>query len=100
MVLNSEGKKPTVFFHPGLPKTATTFLQQQAFPKLNDVRFTKKHHFKYHESIIQQSEHEKFLFSFERDVTMEQSLAKFSGEYPDAGIILSFRRHDKWIASK
>ncbi len=102
MTLLDEGSKgvPDIYFHVGLPKTATTFLQRKFFPHLKGIHFTKKHHFKYHERIIKETQSDSFLFSCEYDRGMEKVLLDFSAKYPEAKIIISFRRHDKWISSK
>lgn len=100
MAKNEGGKLPEIFFHVGLPKTATTYLQRKFFPYLKGIHFTKKHHFKYHERIIKETDSNSFLFSCEYDKSMEKVLQDFSAKYPEAKIIISFRRHDKWINSK
>ncbi len=91
---------PEIFFHAGLPKTATTFLQRSVFPKFRDIVFVKKHHFKYHERLVKKSVADRILFSNEYDRNIEEVFQWFSEKYPEARILLSFRPHDRWIESK
>ena len=88
-----------VFFHLGLPKTASTFLQYNFFPMLNDVKyFPKKHFKKYHD--LKPEPGKKYLFTSEKDRNFEKAIAHISQKFPQAKIILVFRRHDDWIKSK
>ena len=92
--------KPEIYYHVGLPKTATTFLQHEVFPKFRGIHFVKKHDFKHHDKIIQKHRQSKVLFSVEHDWDFEQALSSFAEKYPHARIIIAFRRHDKWLSSK
>ncbi|MCF8304683.1 MAG: sulfotransferase [Bacteroidales bacterium] len=98
--MGEDQKKKQVFFHVGLPKTASTYLQHYIFPKLKGITYFKKKHFKDHHQLITNTENDKFLFSSESDHGLEKKLEKIAARYPDAGIIIVFRRHDSWISSK
>lgn len=96
----SERKKPAIYFHAGMMRTASTFLQKTVFPELTGIQYiSKKQYGKAHE-IIAESDAEKILVSFELNNTLFYNhLERFAKKYPGAGIILVLRRHDKWIAS-
>ncbi|MGM0650271.1 MAG: hypothetical protein ACQES1_07170 [Bacteroidota bacterium] len=96
-------KNQEIFFHVGLPKTASTYLQRKVFPKFKGIHYVKKHDFKKHDAIIARSKM-PLLFSTEMDLGIGKPNAKkaydFAEKYPDTKVILVLRRHDKWIASK
>lgn len=95
--------KNEIFFHVGLPRTASTFLQRNFFPHLNNVFFVKKHDFVHRKKIIEKGTHSRYLLSTEMDIGKEgryEWLKAVANEYPDAKIIIVLRRHDDWIKSK
>ena len=95
--------KPEIYFHVGLPKTASTFLQRQVFPKFGDIQFVKKHQFKKHDKIIQKTNTEKILLSTELNLGkpyVDKKVINFAEKHPEAKTILVLRRQDKWLQSK
>lgn len=96
-------KNQEIFFHVGLPKTASTYLQRRVFPKFKGIHYIKKHDFNKHDKIIARSKM-PLLFSTEMDLGIGKSRAKkaydFAEKYPDTKVILVLRHHEKWIASK
>lgn len=91
-----------VFFHVGLAKTGTTYLQHNFFPKLKGIQYiqrTKYRDLKY-AKIIERTNHEKYLISNEFDRQLKQELENIASVYPDAKIIIVLRRHHSWIASQ
>lgn len=96
-------QKTDIYFHAGLPRTASTFLQRKVFPQFKGIVFVKKHDFKKHDQIIE-SATEPVLLSTEIDIGKGRpnanKLFDFAEKYPETRIILVLRRHDKWIASK
>ena len=93
-------RQTEVYFHVGLPKTASTYLQALIFPKLKGIKFFPKKKFNKYKNLHAQRAEGKFLFSSETDRWMDEKLKEISEYYPDAGIIFVFRRHDQWISSK
>jgi hypothetical protein len=91
---------PEVFFHLGLPKTASTYLQVMVFPRLQGIRYYRKKYFRHYAEIIGRGEDRRYLFSCEFDKALEEKLRLIARDFPAAKIILVFRRHDRWIASK
>ena len=97
--MNSQKK---VFFHVGLGKTGTTYLQYRVFPKFKNIHYiqrTKYHDFQY-VKIIQKSDHKRFLVSREFDRQLERELKNIQSVLPKARIIIVLRRQDQWIASQ
>jgi hypothetical protein len=91
-----------VFFHVGLAKTGTTYLQHKFFPKLRGIKYiqrTKYRNFKY-VKIIKKTDFDKYLISNEFDRQLKQEIENIASVYPHAKIIIVLRRHDSWIASQ
>lgn len=107
-----------ITFHIGLHKTGTTTLQKSVFPKLEELiylgRFqekpvwqefkeaTKSHILVSDEIILgklvdvlkdKRSERESWV------ETQLEALRKLNMKFPDSGIIVSFRKYDKWVLS-
>ena len=91
-----------IFFHVGLAKTGTTYLQHKFFPKLKGIKYiqrTKYRQFKY-VKIIKKTDYNTYLISNEFDRQLEQEVNNIASVYPHAQIIMVLRRHDYWIASQ
>ncbi len=96
-------KTPQIFFHVGLPKTASTFLQRKVFPCFQGIRFVKKHDFKYRDRIISRSDADYVLLSIEMDICNEndyKTLVSVADKYPNTKPIIVFRKHASWVGSK
>ncbi len=94
--------EPEVFFHVGLAKTGTTYLQHTFFPILKDIKYiqrTKYRDFKY-AKIIRTTDYDRYLISNEFDRQFYREISNIASVFPDAKIIIVLRRHDKWIASQ
>ena len=89
-----------LFFHLGLPKAASTYLQVAVFPKLEDIEYYRKRKFKHFVKLTNSSVGKKLLFTTESDRGFDEKLDNIISNFPESKIILVFRRHDKWIASK
>lgn len=87
------------FFHVGLPKTASTYLQVFVFPFLHGVRYFRKRHYLQYKSLPGKPG-EKLLFTNEKDVDLLQELETIKDYCPQAHIIIVFREHFSWITSK
>lgn len=95
-----ENKQQKLFFHMGLPKTASTYLQKLVFPNLKGLQYFRKRKFKHFVELTKESTSDKLLFTTESDRGLDKKLDRIAAHFPDARIILVFRRQDKWIASK
>ena len=89
-----------IFFHLGLKKTGSTYLQQKIFPKLKGIKYYGKKGFKNYKGKLIAYNHENYLFSHEFDSSLERILKEISKDLPQARIILVLRRQDSWVASK
>lgn len=93
-------QKKEIYFHVGLPKTASTFLQQKIFPRFKGVHFTRKRYTDKYPEIVVNTDHNKFLFSCEYADNLEVKLDLLEQRFPQAKVILVLRKHTGWISSK
>jgi hypothetical protein len=93
-------REKQIFFHVGLAKTASTWLQLKVFPEFRGIYYVKNTSYHRYASIINQSQHPKYLVSREFDRQLEREVSRFASLYPDARPIIVLRRHDSWIASQ
>ncbi|NBC83038.1 MAG: hypothetical protein GVY19_06610 [Bacteroidetes bacterium] len=94
------GDQKEIFFHVGLGKTASTYLQYSFFPKLTNIRYFQRSKYKRFHSIIERTNYTRYFFSREFDRQFEREVRKIANYYPQAGIIVILRRHDSWMASQ
>jgi hypothetical protein len=88
-----------VFFHVGLGRAASTYLQNRIFPKLNGIRYIHRDRYRAFPKIIDRSRRTRFLISREAALRLESRLREFAEYRRDGKVILVLRRHDQWIAS-
>ncbi len=91
---------PEIFFHIGLGKTGTTFLQYRAFPFFSGLEYIQRTRFRKAKEIIRTSSSSRFFISFECDQQLEDVAKDWAMTFPDTRPIIVFRRHDSWIASQ
>lgn len=91
---------PEVYFHVGLERTATTFLQTQVFPAMRGVEYVPKADFRHAAERITHTQAAKVLVSHEFDSGLERAAKDFTEQFPDAHPIIAFRRQDSWIVSQ
>ena len=92
--------KKELFFHVGLAKTGSTYLQNKFFHKLNGIRYIHTSKFYKYESIIAESNEERLMFSREFDRQFFDETGKIAKLYPNAKVIMILRSNEKWIASQ
>jgi hypothetical protein len=89
-----------IFFHLGLPKTASTYLQLEIFPQIHELNYYKKHDFKKYKSLSPEKG-KSYLFTSEKDNGLIEEFDNIKKRFPDNSyIILVFRPHYKWLVSK
>lgn len=93
-------KQTEYFFHVGLGKTGSTYLQHRFFPKLRNIRYFHSSKYKKFEKYIDDPSVERYFFSREFDRQFEREVPRIHKSCPDAGIIIVLRRHDSWMASQ
>ncbi len=94
-------REKEIFFHVGLGKTGTKFLQDQVFPYFRDIEYIHRNYrYKRAPQIIKFGKSDRYLVSREFDQQFEREVSKFAKSFPDTTIIIVFRRQDQWIASQ
>ena len=88
-----------IFYHVGLGKAASTYLQNRVFPKLKDIRYVPRDRYRGYQKLIERTRDQRYLISREAAYRLNQRLDEFAAFKTDARIILVLRRHDRWIAS-
>lgn len=93
-------QKFEMYFHLGLPKVASTYLQTQIFPHFTGINYYRKRKFNQYKTLDINALSGKYLFTEERDRKMEAAVIDIVERYPEAKFILMLRRQDKWILSR
>ena len=88
-----------IFYHVGLGKAASTYLQNRVFPVLQDIRYVPRDRYRGYKALIERTRDERYLISREAAYRLGQRLDEFAEFKADARVILVLRRHDRWIAS-
>lgn len=97
----SQKSEKKIFFHVGLGKTASTYLQKRVFPFFEDLEYIQRaSRFAKSVEIIAEGEPGTFFISREFDQQFEYEITKFAKHYPNTTIIIVFRQHASWIASQ
>jgi len=100
MLSNQPHHKPEVFFHVGLGKVASKYLQHSVFPRFRNIRYIPTTRFYKCIPEIRKGKFPSYLVSREFDNQFASEVERFAAEFPDAHPILLLRRHDDWIASQ
>lgn len=92
------------FFHVGLPKTASTFLQRKVFPFLKNIHYIKKHDFKHHEKFLN-GDNLRYLLSVEftphaDNPSSRKKTEKVKQNFDTVYPIIVLRKHSSWLRSK
>lgn len=102
-----------IFFHIGLHKTATSWLQNHLFPNLDGVKVLRAQHFEEISRYIRDGGPETLLVSHEEmggtigrrrepgdsERRLKETLAAIAVAAPHAAIIIGFREHSAWLHS-
>ena len=89
-----------IYFHVGLGKTGSTFLQDRFFPRLMDIEYLPRNRFHGVQSFIANHPSSAILVSREFDQQLEVEAHKFAESFPEARPIIVLRRPDSYIASQ
>ena len=76
-----------VYFHLGLPKAASTFLQKEIFPHLLSIEYHRKRKFNNYKKVDGNNLTSSHLFSSEYDRGLEKTVDQIITRWPDAKII-------------
>ena len=97
--MNKENRKE-IFFHVGLARAASTYLQRKVFPQFKGVHYVPPNQYRRYQQIIADTNATKYLVSREFDQRLACQARQFAHRFPEAHIILVLRRSDSWIASR
>jgi len=97
--MNKENHKE-IFFHVGLGKTGSTYLQYKVFTKFRNVYYIQRTKYKKSFEIISKTNYERYLVSNELDRQFPDEIRRISTVFPEAKIIMVLRRNDSWLASQ
>ena len=89
-----------IYFHVGLAKTGSTFLQNNFFPKLQNIKYISTHKYRRCIDIINNTNYDSYLISREFDRQLEGEVKEILNHFPETKIIIVFREHKKWISSQ
>jgi len=89
-----------IYFHVGLGKTGTTFLQHRVFPHFQNVDYLQRGKYHNFKKNIEKNQSDKIFISREFDRQLEREVNRFSNHYPNTKSIIVLRRHDSWIESE
>ena len=89
-----------IYFHVGISKTGSTFLQNRVFPKLSKTDYipTNKYHRVFEE--IKNCDSNQILVSREFDRQFEREITLFSSRHRTATPIIVLRKHEEYLASQ
>jgi hypothetical protein len=97
---NNSNQQKTLYFHVGLSKTGSTYVQNKFFHKLKGIKYIHTSKFYAYDKIIVECKENKLLFSREFDRQFEREVSKLAAKYPHAKIIVVLRSTEQWIASQ
>jgi hypothetical protein len=89
-----------IYFHVGLGKVASTYLQQEVFPNLKGITYISPRQYRRSKEIIANHSGSRFLVSREFDVQLEEELKWFTSKFSNVRVIVFFRRQDSWLLSQ
>ena len=92
--------EPKIYFHVGLGKVASTYLQNKVFNNLDGIHYIPKNKYRSSIGIIRKNGPKKYLVSCEMDRQFNDEVARFTSHFSDVKIIILFRDHGGWIASQ
>ena len=92
-------REPLVFFHAGLGKVASTYLQKRVFPALDGIRYIPRNRFRRHAREIAEARYPRYLLSRECGKYLDRRLEEIHGYYPNARILLLFNEKSNNLTS-
>jgi hypothetical protein len=89
-----------IYFHVGISKTGSTFLQKRVFPLLSKINYIPTNRYQNIFLEIDKINLGNILISREFDRQFEKEVDKFSNKHPESIPIIVLRRHDEYFASQ
>ncbi len=96
----TDQQKTEIYFHVGMGKTASTYLQNKVFTRFKDLVYIHPTSYRKYLRIIDANYGRKIFISREMDRQLEREVKKFSEKYPDTKSIIVLRSNEQWIASQ
>ena len=98
--MTARTEQPTIYVHLGLSRAASTFLQQEVFPKFRGIVCFPKRDYRNRVEVLSRSRGDRFLFSHEGISRKPERLEALERDFPHCRPILVLRRQDHWLASR
>lgn len=94
--------QPEIFFHCGMMRTGTTFLQKSVFPFFEGIHYVHKKQYHDRKAIVGSVPASKFLISYElaMDGQWEKELTNVARAWPHATPIVVLRKHSEFLLSE
>ncbi len=92
----------SLFFHIGIERTATTYLQDEVFPHFKNIQYIHKKDYHQFDSLYDTAKHQSCLLSYELNLNeqFERELTAFSARYPQSIPIIVLRKQSDWLRSQ
>jgi len=90
-----------IYFHIGVERTGTKYLQKSIFPNYEGIHFINKNQYSKAIEIIAKKKHKRYLVSMELNLSpqFEKEVKYFSNVFPNTKVIMVLRSHEKWLVS-
>ena len=75
-----------IFYNVGLGKAASTYLQNQVFPKLEDIHYVPRDRYRGYRALIERTRDQRYLISREAAYRLDQRLDEFAAFKADAKV--------------
>lgn len=98
--MNPSLQSPLIYFHVGLGKVASKYLQHLIFPHFIGLHYVPTTQYHRVNRYIKNHPHPVYLVSREFDQQLESEITKFAASYQQVHSIILLRRHSSWIASQ
>jgi len=93
---------PEIFWHCGMMRTGTTYLQSSVFPFFEGLHYIRKDEFAHRSAILNAHPQARFLISYEvyQGVRGAEEIRSFARQWPSARPILVLRQQGDWLRSE
>ncbi|KPM49806.1 hypothetical protein [Jiulongibacter sediminis] len=100
-LLTTDFSDTEIYFHVGVERTGTKYLQKSIFPSYKKLHFINKDRYPEAKEIILKKEHKRYLVSMELNLNshFEVEVNDFLSAFPQARIIMVMRPLSGWLVS-
>jgi hypothetical protein len=100
-LLTTDFSDTEIYFHVGVERTGTKYLQKSIFPSYKKLHFINKDRYPETKEIILKKEHKRYLVSMELNLNshFEVEVNDFLSAFPQARIIMVMRPLSGWLVS-